>query len=199
MPYGGFWRRAAAYGIDLLLLALLDAVVLLLAAEHGLLQYPVLAGAYFFALAWVYFAGMESSQEQATIGKRALGLKVCDEHGRRIGFGRASLRYFSKVLSALILYAGFVMAAFSARRQALHDRLAGTLVLKERRALYLAPAPARGPCDPAPVPDSERRTRANGAAEPPAPGLPGVPAPLARPASGVRDPARVRESAHAAE
>ena len=82
-------------------------------------------------LHWLYFALMESSTWQATLGKKALGLEVTDLEGKRIGFGRASGRFFGKILSALILWIGFIMAGFTERKQALHDMLAGTLVIRK--------------------------------------------------------------------
>ena len=70
--------------------------------------------------AWLYYAIMESSKPQATIGKMALGTKVTTLGGERIGFGRASGRYFGKIVSGLTLGIGYLMAAFTERRQALH-------------------------------------------------------------------------------
>jgi uncharacterized RDD family membrane protein YckC len=74
---------------------------------------------------------MESSSSQATIGKMLMGIKVTDMDGKRITFGRASGRFFGKVLSKLILYIGFIMAAFTEKKQGLHDILAETLVLNK--------------------------------------------------------------------
>jgi uncharacterized RDD family membrane protein YckC len=82
-------------------------------------------------LHWLYFALMESSTWQATLGKKALGLEVTDLEGKRIGFGRASGRFFGKILSVLILWIGFIMAGFTEKKQALHDMLAGTLVIRK--------------------------------------------------------------------
>ena len=79
---------------------------------------------------WLYFALMESSNKQATVGKIALNIRVTDLNGNRISFGRATARYFGKYLSAMIAMIGFIMAAFTKRKQALHDILAETLVLK---------------------------------------------------------------------
>ena len=79
---------------------------------------------------WLYFALMESSSKQATLGKMALGIRVTDVNGNRIGFGRATGRHFAKILSGLILGIGFLMAAFTEKKQALHDMIAGTLVVK---------------------------------------------------------------------
>jgi uncharacterized RDD family membrane protein YckC len=82
-------------------------------------------------LSWIYYASMESSTWQATLGKKILGLKVTDLAGNRITFARASGRFFGKILSGMILGIGFLMAGFTARKQALHDILAGCLVLRQ--------------------------------------------------------------------
>jgi uncharacterized RDD family membrane protein YckC len=83
-------------------------------------------------ISWLYYAGLECSSRQATLGKLAFGLAVVDSNGQRLGFGRASGRYFGKLLSGLLLAAGFLMAAFTPKRQGLHDLMAGTLVLRVR-------------------------------------------------------------------
>lgn len=81
---------------------------------------------------WLYFALMESSSKQATLGKMALGIIVTDLDGNRISFGRASGRYFGKILSGLILCIGYIMAGFSEKKQALHDMIAGCLVINQK-------------------------------------------------------------------
>lgn len=81
-------------------------------------------------LNWLYYTLQESSGAQATLGKRALGIKVVDENGEKIGFGRATGRYFAKIPSSLILGVGFLMAGFTQRKQGLHDMMAGTLVVQ---------------------------------------------------------------------
>ena len=80
---------------------------------------------------WIYYAALESSSWHATLGKKILGLKVTDLTGNRITFARASGRFFGKILSGMILGIGFLMAGFTARKQALHDILAGCLVLRQ--------------------------------------------------------------------
>jgi uncharacterized RDD family membrane protein YckC len=133
----GFWRRCAAYLIDGLVLgvviwavsaALLKGVVAagsISAAMSGVL----LVDALLLVIYWLYFALLESSAAQATPGKRAMGIKVTDDYGRRIGFGRASGRFFGKIISSIIFSIGFMLAGWTARKQALHDMLAGTLVV----------------------------------------------------------------------
>jgi len=96
--------------------------------------------------AWLYYAIMESSKPQATIGKMALGTKVTTLGGERIGFGRASGRYFGKIVSGLTLGIGYLMAAFTERRQALHDKMANTLVV--RAPLSAAEIATAGPAAP---------------------------------------------------
>ena len=86
-------------------------------------------GAAVIIIDWLYYALMESSSKQATIGKMVLGIKVTDMAGNRIGFGKASGRYFGKILSGLILLIGYFMAGFTEKKQALHDILANCLVV----------------------------------------------------------------------
>jgi uncharacterized RDD family membrane protein YckC len=81
-------------------------------------------------LGWGYFAGMESSFNQATLGKKTLGLKVVGLDGERISFAKATGRYFSKIISALILLIGYIMAGFDSKKRALHDIIASTYVIK---------------------------------------------------------------------
>ncbi|MGL4461226.1 MAG: RDD family protein, partial [Planctomycetia bacterium] len=79
---------------------------------------------------WLYEAGMTCSSRQATFGKSWLGMTVTDLRGRRIGFWRATGRWAAKMLSALPMYLGFLMVGLTSRNQGLHDKLAGTLVLR---------------------------------------------------------------------
>jgi uncharacterized RDD family membrane protein YckC len=85
----------------------------------------------FIGFGWFYVAGFECSPSQATVGKRRMGIKVTDAHGERMSFLRATGRYAAKYLSALPCFLGFIMALFSSRGLALHDRLADTRVVRE--------------------------------------------------------------------
>jgi uncharacterized RDD family membrane protein YckC len=80
---------------------------------------------------WLYFALMESSMAQATIGKQALGIMVTSVNGERISFARATGRYFSKNISVLIIFLGYFMMLWDEKNQTLHDKIAGTLVVKK--------------------------------------------------------------------
>ncbi len=88
------------------------------------------AGLLGVALEWLYFAIMEASTLQASLGKKVCGLRVTDMDGNRLSFARASGRFFGKYVSALTCLAGFIMAGTTQRKQALHDIMASTLVLK---------------------------------------------------------------------
>lgn len=79
---------------------------------------------------WLYEALLTASSWQGTVGKRVLRLKVTDEAGSRISFGRATGRFFAKILSQALLWIGFIMVAFTDRKRGLHDMIAGTLVMK---------------------------------------------------------------------
>jgi uncharacterized RDD family membrane protein YckC len=79
---------------------------------------------------WLYEALLTSSSWQGTIGKRVLRLKVVDEAGNRIGFGRATGRFFAKILSSMFFCIGFIMIGFTDKKRGLHDMLAGTVVMK---------------------------------------------------------------------
>src|ERR687895_29337 len=127
MEYAGFWRRFAAYIIDNILIGVVYVILItVLGAVAG--DGGIVIG-YLVAIVgtFVYFAYMESSENQATVGKMALGIQVTDVNGGRISFGKALGRTAGKILSALILYIGYIIAAFTEKKQALHDMMAGTL------------------------------------------------------------------------
>ncbi|MDP3028608.1 MAG: RDD family protein [Deltaproteobacteria bacterium] len=126
MSYAGFWKRLAAVFIDGLILSLLLVIpVEILEATYGIFVAGIASG----LINYVYFALFESSSRQATLGKMALEIKVTDIYGSRIKFGRAILRNFGKIISILTLFIGYIMAAFTKKKQALHDMMAGCLVV----------------------------------------------------------------------
>jgi uncharacterized RDD family membrane protein YckC len=81
------------------------------------------------AVGWLYHGLLDSSTWQGTVGKKLLGIRITDQNGNRISFGRATGRYFAMILSGMICFIGFFMVAFTESKQGLHDMLAGTLVL----------------------------------------------------------------------
>lgn len=149
MPYAGFWRRFLALVIDAFVLyvtvAVIDAVTDGAAYQDIVSIGPPVNGTrqvgyhvpltFFGSLlvflgGWLYFTWMESSTIQATLGKMALGIVVTDLEGNRANFGRVARRSFAKILSAITLMRGFLMAAHTPQKQAMHDLIAGTLVMK---------------------------------------------------------------------
>lgn len=154
--FAGFWWRFLAYLIDGVLIWFFNWIVITpVKALFGIsaasaissgnmyeTQAIGLMGAFFGAamvlylvlivVIWLYFALMESSKFQGTVGKIAIGIIVTDMEGNRISFARATGRYFGKILSSLIFMIGFIMAGFTEKKQALHDMLAGTLVWKKK-------------------------------------------------------------------
>jgi uncharacterized RDD family membrane protein YckC len=155
VTYAGFWLRFVAHLIDGFILGigmmvlfipfflLMGGVAMLEALPHGRFERfePaqltgfVMLGLAFLGvgaiLGWLYFAYLESGEKQATWGKQMLGLYVTDLSGNRVSFGRASGRFFGKIISGRItLWIGYIMAGFTERRQALHDMIASCLVLR---------------------------------------------------------------------
>jgi len=140
MAFAGFWRRFAAYTIDAVIIGFV------MNSMYWFIRNQIQIGSSFdvsenmtnviFSLlngifCWCYFSGMESSPLQATLGKWLVGIYVTDMEGNRIGFGKATGRFFSKIISAIILTVGYWLAGFTAKKQALHDMIAGSLVLKK--------------------------------------------------------------------
>lgn len=82
---------------------------------------------------WLYFAVMESSPWQATLGKKLLGLHVTDLNGQRLTLGRATGRTLAKYLSSMTMGIGYLLCGFTERKQALHDVVAKCLVLRRSR------------------------------------------------------------------
>lgn len=153
MNYAGFWKRLLAIIIDGLLLGALQwAILTPILTSMGIISDmtgiangdgdPFALMTKLTALfsvssmiGWVvnilYFSFMESSKYQATIGKLALGIIVTDLGGQKLDFVKALIRNISKIISSCILFIGYIMAGFTEKKQALHDMIAGTLVVNK--------------------------------------------------------------------
>lgn len=155
VAYAGFWLRFVAFLIDGVV-ALVAFVILLIP-----LSILTGAGAFLskigsdedisddmgaflgigfilgfvgiiLVVSWLYYALSESSSWQATPGKKMLNLRVTDMTGQPISFGRASGRFFGKIISGkMTLYIGYILAGFTEKKQALHDMIASCLVLRK--------------------------------------------------------------------
>jgi len=121
LNYAGFWLRFVAFIIDFIVTAFASAIVGLVFRDLGSILTIGIGAGYF-----IYF---ESSEYQGTLGKIALGLKVTDLKGARITPATAAIRHIGKFVSAIIVGIGFIMIAFTEKKQGLHDILAGTLVV----------------------------------------------------------------------
>lgn len=152
--YAGFGQRFAAILIDGVIIGAVASIVgFVLGAlfftsaglntiisgeelDDGTIIMGILSYIFFVFMiligSWLYFALQESSTKMGTIGKRAMGIVVTDMDGNRISFARASGRYFGKIISGSIMYVGYIMAAFTERKQALHDMISNCLVMQDK-------------------------------------------------------------------
>lgn len=165
MPYAGFWRRALALMIDIIIIAgsiflfaipQLTSQILIHMRGKGMGFNETIENArqevaylmdslllddsfnpqmFTLGLIWmtiftILFALLESSQWQATPGKKIVGIKVCNLEGERLDFAQSFLRNFNKIFSMIPLDLGFFLAGLTRKRQALHDIMAKCLVVK---------------------------------------------------------------------
>lgn len=144
--YAGFWIRFGANLIDSIVLLIplwvLNTIILLVTGVStfdyttGVVDENAFLGGYILALlvniliGVLYFVVLESSNNQGTVGKMAVGVKVVDVNGERITFARSLGRYFSKMLSG-IMYIGYIMIGLTKEKRGLHDFIAGTYVVKK--------------------------------------------------------------------
>lgn len=146
--YAGFWKRFVANLLDSFIAYILGFSItilefllnILLGREMGSsTRDPELFEIIIFFLRipcyilipWLYYAIFESSKLQGTLGKKALGIIVVDQHYHRVSFGRASGRFWCKILSS-VFFVGYIIAGFTEKKQALHDILAKTYVVDKK-------------------------------------------------------------------
>jgi uncharacterized RDD family membrane protein YckC len=154
VEYAGFWLRFLAFLIDYVVMGIAFVLILIplifltglggfIGAIHpdedfndvGIFMFIgliFLAATVSLVFTWLYHALMESSEWQATVGKKLLGLVVTDMAGQRVSFWRATARHFAKIITNMVpAFIGYILAAFTEKKQALHDMLAGCLVLRQ--------------------------------------------------------------------
>jgi len=154
--YAGFWLRFVAVIIDGIIIGAVQFVAIMpilgimgigmaddiqnfdpsnqaeaMSMVGSIMALAGISQVIFLAVQTLYYAFMESSKYQASIGKMVLGLKVTDVSGNKIDFMKALIRNLSKIISSMILLIGYLMAAFTEKKQALHDMIANTLVVKK--------------------------------------------------------------------
>jgi uncharacterized RDD family membrane protein YckC len=155
--YAGFWLRFAAHLIDFAILSLARFILIVpmiliiigtaiklkdvhsfddLISDGNWLRIAMIVGSVILfsllslVITWLYYSLMESSKYGGTLGKIAVEIKVTDLQGNRISFARATGRYFSRIITNMTLYVGYIMAGFTEKKQALHDVIASCLVIK---------------------------------------------------------------------
>ncbi|HWQ67941.1 MAG TPA: RDD family protein [Methanospirillum sp.] len=157
----GFWRRVAAAAIDFIIISLIAGTAVaylnLLEGWRMLVMMmrrsevitsdgtvvtsilPMQVGSFllvvFILIPWLYFAALESSKNQATLGKMAARILVTDLHGKRVTFARATLRHFSKFLSFFLFLAGFLCIRYTRYHQGLHDVIAACLIWYQKEII----------------------------------------------------------------
>lgn len=153
--YGGFWRRAVAGFVDALVLYFPHAILRVLAGlppsitserlSESDMHRSLAISCTMLVAWWWYCARLESSRWQGTLGQQLLDLRVTDREGRRIGFLRASGRFFAQALTLLLCGLGYLFNLWTPQRQTLHDLVAGcTIVRPARESSAAAPASFAG-------------------------------------------------------
>ena len=145
--YGGFWRRGLAIFVDKIILYIIYLIIILVeslifplqpyshspdlvagiwnSATAGLLIGHIIMGLFISAVYFTYFHGAIGQ----TPGKIMLKLKVTRITGRNLNYGDAFLRWMGYIVSAMVIYLGFIWAAFDGKKQGWHDKIAGTVVV----------------------------------------------------------------------
>ena len=147
--YAGFWRRVLAFLIDTAIVSICALVIgfglgfvlrnymasAVTDTETRNVLYMVLDIFIGLIISWLYCTLFESSPKQGTPGKMAIGIIVTDLNGRKISFGKANGRFWGKIISGIPLGIGFIMAGITQKKQAIHDIMAGTLVVVKQNPL----------------------------------------------------------------
>jgi uncharacterized RDD family membrane protein YckC len=147
-PPAGFWIRVVAYMIDGIILTAAACVVvgipILIGGLSGdssgdddeyssaIIGAVVIGVLIMIAIGWLYEALLTSSPRGATLGKQAVGLRIVRADGARLSFGRATGRHFLKAMvTPMVPFGiGYILAAFTSGKRAVHDFMADTLVIK---------------------------------------------------------------------
>ncbi|MNI26382.1 RDD family protein [compost metagenome] len=151
--YAGFWRRFIARSIDYILVSY--PLNLLFSyfkdSSSPVSPFPFIMGSVRTSssandiftfdqytliqsiLLFLYEILMMTSSRQGTLGKMIMSIQITNSEGRPVSINRAIARYFAMLLSVITLGIGSLMCAWTAKKQALHDKAAGTLVVKKPR------------------------------------------------------------------
>lgn len=137
--YAGFWLRVVASLLDSVVVFILQLICgVVLGASGALLggldngdgAVAIIIWLFTTVLGLAYYVIFTGSCGQ-TLGKMALRIKVIRKDGNELGYGGATLREtIGKFVSGIILGIGYLMVAFDERKQGLHDKIAGSYVIK---------------------------------------------------------------------
>jgi uncharacterized RDD family membrane protein YckC len=129
--YAGFWIRFVAILIDAVIVGFVFGFPCRYVGSSNrvIAAVAVIAAVLYFGAYFTYFIVMTGWRGQ-TVGKMAMRLKVVNPDLTSVDYGTSAAREFSKILSAIILYIGFIMAGFDSEKRALHDRIAKTRVVR---------------------------------------------------------------------
>lgn len=123
--YASVWKRFFAFLIDAVVFLILFWVLAQL-MDNASVSLVLLV------IIWLYYALLESSPLQASLGKIIVGIKVVDRRGRRLTFWQATERIFSKIITNVTFYFGFFIAAFDKKKRTLHDRISHSAVVSKK-------------------------------------------------------------------
>lgn len=131
--YAGFWKRFFAFTLDIVIMTTVTIILAIFLDKNGMRGSELENTIYIIGGIgqWFYFAFMESSSCQGTLGKMALKIKVTDLQGKQINFWKATGRHFGRIISTVILLVGYIMIAFTEKKQSLHDKMASCLVVNK--------------------------------------------------------------------
>ena len=122
-PRAGFFTRLGAALVDGVLLGVVGVVINLIVGQTA-------GGLVGLVIGIAYFGYLEGSASGQTIGKRALGIRVIDFNtGGPIGFGRAVVRYFGRIVSFIPCLLGYFWMLWDKERQCWHDKFATDVVV----------------------------------------------------------------------
>lgn len=128
--FAGFWERFAAAFIDGIVIGALNVAIRLTIGDSIFeTEFNFRNTLITYVVYWLYFAIQESGSRQATLGKRAMNIQVCNMSYGRITFWQATGRHFAKYISGIILLIGYLMMLWDDQKQTLHDKMARTLVV----------------------------------------------------------------------
>ncbi len=123
--YASVWKRFFAFLIDAAVFVILFWVLAQVMSNASV-------SLVLLVIIWLYYALLESSPMQASLGKIIVGIKVVDKRGRRLSFWQATERIFSKLVTNATFYFGFFIAAFDKKKRALHDRISHSAVISRK-------------------------------------------------------------------